>query len=349
MPGMPSTGTVSHTSALRRDLGSLYRSWRECWEDALEWPALRWLSPRQTVRVVPPVGKAWLQRGERRLAMEPTDDRSKFDAEAVVLPADIVLRRSLAVPRLTRADLESSVALEVTSASPFPADQHLWGWHVRPAAGNRQQIEIGIVHRAHAKAHIDSLGDRVLTAEPELWCESAPPLALAGPTTAARQQHEGRLQRLAIGFALLVPVLLIALASAPLLALESRLDASRRAVASLRSELQQTLADREALGSAHALLDKLSSLRATRVDPLPLLATLSTIIPDNAYLTRIEVQNGTVHIGGMAANATTVIELLAAEPGFVDVRAPAAIARDRRGQREQFTAEFRVVNAEARP
>ena len=49
-------------------------------------------------------------------------------AQAVVLPDHLALCKTLRVPAAAEADLESMLALEVTSSSPFPKGDTCYGW-----------------------------------------------------------------------------------------------------------------------------------------------------------------------------------------------------------------------------
>ena len=60
-------------------------------------------------------------------AGEPIGD-TKTDCRAVLLPDELVLSRSLRLPVAVEADLESVLALEVNSNSPFAAADTGFGW-----------------------------------------------------------------------------------------------------------------------------------------------------------------------------------------------------------------------------
>jgi general secretion pathway protein L len=83
-----------------------------------------------------------------------------------------------------------------------------------------------------------------------------------------------------------------------------------------------------------------------RADPRQVLARLTELLPDTAYLTRFELRGDAVTAGGLAANAAAVLDMLGSQPDFQDLRAPGAIMRDAASGRETFLVEFRLAAGE---
>jgi general secretion pathway protein L len=69
---------------------------------------------------------------------------------------------------------------------------------------------------------------------------------------------------------------------------------------------------------------------------------LSRALPDDAWLTRLEVEQRTVRLAGNAANASALIGRIEASGHFADVQfsAPTTLAE---GEGESFTITARVV------
>jgi general secretion pathway protein L len=69
---------------------------------------------------------------------------------------------------------------------------------------------------------------------------------------------------------------------------------------------------------------------------------LSRALPDDAWLTRLEVEQGTVRLAGNAANASALIGRIEASGHFADVQfsAPTTLAD---GEGESFTITARIV------
>ena len=59
-----------------------------------------------------------------------------------------------------------------------------------------------------------------------------------------------------------------------------------------------------------------------------------------------EIKGDGVRISGIAVNAARLLELLAAQPGYIEVKAPSATSRVSGTNKEIFTIEFKVRRGE---
>src|SRR5690606_25574681 len=85
-------------------------------------------------------------------------------------------------------------------------------------------------------------------------------------------------------------------------------------------------------------------LRKNASTDLPLASVidaLSTAIPADTWLDRIEVNGSEIRITGLTSNATELVGQLGRQPGLVDVRATGANVRDAALNKERFTLEMR--------
>jgi len=142
------------------------------------------------------------------------------------------------------------------------------------------------------------------------------------------------------GLVALALCLVLALVASPVLRkqwdvsnLDSRLAAATR-------EAGDAVSDREALSQANTRLTAISAYADAHPDPQEVLGRLSALLPDTVYLTHFEVQGRSVTVSGLAENAAGIMEILSAQPGFDEIRAPSAITRDPATGREAFMIEF---------
>ncbi|MBS0506420.1 MAG: PilN domain-containing protein, partial [Proteobacteria bacterium] len=68
---------------------------------------------------------------------------------------------------------------------------------------------------------------------------------------------------------------------------------------------------------------------------------LSSQLPDDASLDRIEISGSHIRISGVANNAAELITQLARLPSFIDVRANGPSVRDTSVNKERFTIDLR--------
>ncbi len=112
------------------DLAELGRFYVEGWRDAMAWPVMRLFRGRDPVRVTAPDGTQSVRFGR---SAEPVTFKGKVERQACELPEDLLLRRTLVMPRMSEKDLAQAMTLDARSASPFPGQDLVWGYAVRDA------------------------------------------------------------------------------------------------------------------------------------------------------------------------------------------------------------------------
>lgn len=319
------------------DLSAVPGYLREGWAEALRWPALRWLTPDEPVRVLAADGAESVRQG---VSARRIDAPAGVRFVAIELAEETLLRRSLSLPPLTDEELRQAVELDVRAASPFAEEDVVWGFDVQ--RGERTRVEIALTSRKLVEQQIATLRPRIGEAQPEVWAGGERPFVVPGYGEAARLARVRRM-RLALFALLAVTALLLgALAITPTLQLRQRAleavgksEQLARAVgpqAQMRDELTR-------LGEQIRLLGKAAERRH---DVVALIDQVTRTLPDDATLTRMEITGGVVRIIGQADNAAQLLQTLGANPAFRDVRAPSGIAKAPAGGKEGFTIEFRV-------
>lgn len=325
------------------DLTAVPAYLRDGWAEALRWPAFRWLTPDEPVRVIQADGAESVRQGAtgRRIGSP-----AKVRFCAIELAEDTVLRRSLVLPRLTEEELRQAVELDVRAASPFPEQEVVWGSRVED--GEPLRVEIALTSRRLIEQQIEAHRPLLKGVAPEIWVAGERPIVIAGYGEAARLAQARRLRLALFGLLSATALLLAALAITPTLQLRERaLEAAGRSdellsavkpQAQMRDELVR-------LGEQIRVLDKAAEQRH---DLVALIDQVTRQLPDDAVLSRLEITGGTVRLSGQADNAAQLLQTLGANAAFRDVRAPSGISRGPAGGKEGFTIEFRVA-AEGRP
>ncbi len=317
-------------SGIDAGLRTLVRAWRLGWEEARQWPAFAWTSPAEPVRVVLPDGSETVRLGPDAV---PAPEGATPRAVAVVLPDDLVLVRELSLPRLTAGELREALALDLATASPFAPEDTVWGWRSRIADG-RLAVRLALASRAHVADRLAQEGHRLGGAEPEVWADAEAPVVLGGYGEPARLGRLARERTRIAGAAAIAALLVLALAATPLLQAEQRL-------ARLEAEVAELVAVHDALLRRGERARALRTELAARADPLRLFETLSVALPDDAWLTRLELDGRQVRMAGQASDAARLMDKLGARPAeFREMRAPAPISRDPGADTDSFALEF---------
>lgn len=317
------------------DLTRIPAFFRQGWSEAMQWPLFMRLLPPEPVRVKRPDGGK---------AIWPTGANPRAHvANAIILPEELLLRRTLRLPFLASAAQREAIELAFGGASPFPPENTVRGWRAVPRETD-VEVELVMASRAHVDANLLRTVNERHLGDVEVWAASATgdaPIILHGYGEGPRQARARRRHLRIAALAALALVLFLALAASPVLRMRQdvidlgvRLDAVSR-------EAAPTVADREALIDANTRLQAVSAYARTHPDPQEMFGRLAALLPDSVFLTRLEIRGRTVIIAGLAENAAQIMDLLGAQPGFHDVRAPSAITRDASSGRESFSVEFR--------
>lgn len=320
------------------DLEAVPAYLRDGWTEALSWPAFRWLTPEEPIRVIQADGTEVVRQGvsTRRV---PASAKLRFCA--IELAEDTVLRRSLVLPKLSKDELRQAVELDVHAASPFSEEEVVWGWRAEP--GDRLRVEIALTSRRLVEQQIEAHKSLLGGVLPEVWVGGERPFVVPGYGEAARLARVSRMRLALVGLLSATAVLLAALAVTPTVQLRERTleaigkyEELARAVkpqAQMRDELVR-------LGEQVRLLGRASEQRQ---DVVALIDQITRQLPDDAVLSRLEIAAGTIKLSGQADNAVQLLQTLGANPTFRDVRAPSGIVRAPAGGKEGFTIEFRVA------
>ncbi len=317
------------------DLGDLLADVRNGWTDAFASPVMRRLLPDEPVRLRrPDGGECIVFRG----GVTSAAGGRAAKAWGVILPASLVLDRTLRLPVLAAEDMEKALALEIASASPFPPEDVVWGWSlaadddagcfVRLVLASRAQVE------DYLRGHADAGGG-------EVWADGVPPVLLRGFGEQSRLQRRRRASRQLLGLLMLSVLLAGALVASPLLVERQRVFAAQQSFHDLQRASADVVAARDGLTSTAELLARLELDRQAYPDMLALLESLSSTLADDVVLSQIDVQRGgVVRIAGDALNASQVMAALEQHARVSDVRSPAPTRRNVQTGKESFVIEF---------
>lgn len=336
------------------DLRQIPELWVSGWKEALSWPLLRWLKVAPAVRVYYADGTSACyvdgafigHQAAAKVQNSAVCQHSRF--RALILPHDILLHRSMVLPKMQTADLHRTLQFEVDAVTPFSKDQTLWGYTINDHHGETQRIEVVLTSRAHVNKVVAQITFPVRLDDLELWGlntqsqHNGLPIVLTGFAESRRKRYVRNHVIQIIALLLMIPVLVVAIAGVPMVAAKVRLAHAQQMMSSLESKSRAAEAQRSTLlaqsQSGQIVLDYIKILP----QPLPVLDLLSRHIPDTAFLERFDMNQKRTQIAGQADNAAALTQTLGALPQLQNVHAPSAITRNPQNNKERFTLEFAV-------
>jgi general secretion pathway protein L len=237
------------------------------------------------------------------------------------LSGELGLRKVITLPLAARDDLPQLLRFEMDRLTPFRADEVHFAQRIvaTDIANRRITVELAVAPRSTVTQalklaqDVGAAASRVELDMPQV--DAVQPLNLL-PRDGADAAGERRLLRALILLALVLAVTAVAI---PLQRQRAQLAALTDQVAATRVEAEQSHALRAQLDQlsqtgAFLLAEKGRQPMATEV-----LADLTRLMPDQAYLGQLLLQGGEVQLHGWAATASDLISLLDQSPLF---RAP---------------------------
>ena len=256
-------------------------------------------------------------------------------ASGLLIDNDDILLRELSLPPLGERDVAAAVAMDVQFASPFPASETHYGYSTLRLPNGQMQIEIAIVRHSHI--------ERIQSSHPSLalftrgQCRAIP---LHGNTP--HPQSAWYRSPLTLGLVALLILLIFAWIISPALLLRAEAIAHEAALSNLNAHAAPLLHKREELSTLQQQLENALTFDQQHPDPLNLLEQLSRELPDNTWVTQLNLRKDQLTLEGSSDNAVAIVSLLEKASELQEVRLGASINRDPRNGRENFQILARI-------
>jgi len=263
----------------------------------------------------------------------------------ILLPASECIRKSITLPLATEENLREVIGFEMDRLTPFNPEEIYFDYRIleRDPDTQRLRLELFLSPRAPVEAVIQQLNS---------WGFKAQALAFTDPAQPNRMTHELRLladgdtissanREIWVQAALIGLLLLVAL-GLPLYLNGKKLTELQEQIAQVRKQATVAIQLRQRLeqltSGARYLVGKRKEL-PLRVATLEQLARL---MPDDAWLNRLQVDGNQITIQGEADTATTLIEKLESSQDFVGARFTSPIRQNIRTNKEQYNLSAQI-------
>lgn len=336
--------TLSSSRFFGLDLAVLWSDFRATWQRAHEWPVLSWLTPDVPVHVLRADGTEAIWDG-RRLKALTEGPLPQFSA--IEIPADSVLQRSLSLPAMADAQIAQAMALEISTISPFPATDLVWGHVVQARPKGGMRVDAALASRKQVQMLLEEKRDRLKNQGAEVWAfsEVGVPIVFTGWGEARRVGYAARRRRLGYGLVLGALMLLLAMAMTPIAQLRLRAIEAAVGYAKLQERAAPVMAQRGAFMQTIERMGQVRDVLSEQADSIHLLDVLTRVLPDDTSLQSLDVKGLKVRMTGLTANAAALMQLLGQQAGFKEVRAPVAAIRSPGASLDSFNIEFQLEPA----
>ena len=303
---------------------------------------LAWAFPGEPVLLLHADGSQAVWRGGVRLPEATGAKAPRF--VAIQIPEDMVLRRSMVLPRMSQAHGADAMLLEVASNNPFPADDLAWGAMVREPNGSQTQVELAMTSRRHVTGFMQQRWPELAAAEkqPEVWTLSGQnlPIVLRGFGEVHRLDHAAIERRWNWALAGIILALAAMAAVTPTIQLRLRVQEAVAAYDAVLRRVAPLVRKRDELALMNDKVRSLELIAAERVDPAGVMEYLTRILPDDTYLYSLDIQKTKITASGHTVDASALLRKLSLDPRLKNVKAPMAVTRLPGATKEAFIIEF---------
>jgi len=252
--------------------------------------------------------------------------------------SDLLLEREIALPLAAEHDLKRVVSYEMDRLTPFRTDEVFWSCFAsrRDPARNRLHVRVTVVPYVRVEAILTALLQSGL-APARIAAGGASDTQRIVPLTEDRPAHRWlgpRADAYALGgcgvlvaVAIALPFILQTVASARI---DARMDA-------IRPQVTEAEKLRKKIANGATTADAIASARNQLGTPLQTIALLTELLPDDTYLTALNVRQKKLTISGRSAAAARLIGAMAANPLIHNPAFTAPVIRDETNGGEMFS------------
>ena len=256
-----------------------------------------------------------------------------------------VLGKTVSLPLAAEPELDQALAFEMDRETPFAAEELYWNHRV--IGFDRQNGRLSVRLSLVPKANLDPLlTDLAAVGIRPRWVEIADGadkgtyLPVNGVGT---RKHHGP-PRLVWPAAACCAALALAAVVTPFIRQELTLASINDQIAATRTAAVEADTLRQEIDRLSGNAGLIESERDKAGRPLIVLAATTRILPDDTYLTEMELRQRKLTLSGRSAGAARLIGALAADPEFRNPGFSAPVTR-----LEALRAELFTINAEVRP
>jgi general secretion pathway protein L len=284
------------------------------------------------------------------------DLRSRLDATAAGVPrwllldAAQVLRPQLAVPAGAEPRLRDMMIHEIDRQTPFAPEQVSFEARVvaRDATTRSLRVELVVLPLARLEALLEKLGPLAAgLAGIDVIAPDGSALGVNLLPAAQRVQRSDRARLLHLGLVAAVIAIVFASLLVTLGNREQAHEAWQERVVAAQKQARATRELRNQVEGSVRAANFLAKQRATQPTVLELIDDLTRRLPDDTWLEKVAVNNGSVVLIGQSARASALVGLLQGSPLLHKPTLTGSVQADPRTGKERFTLTAVVAGSEA--
>jgi general secretion pathway protein L len=230
----------------------------------------------------------------------------------LLLPGDDVLLREVILPLAAESNLRQALAFEMDRNTPFGTQDVFFDYRILQREKDAEQLRMELVvsPRAIIESKLEILGPRGLAPSGVDIERDGEPGGFNLLPPAMRQRFVNRRVRANLALGAATVVLLALFMAQSLWFRQHQVEQLEQAIEEVRDEARRVQTIREQIDDAASAAGFLVRKRAESPPAVLVLAEVTRILPDDTYLDRLRVWDGTVQMQGKSAKAQQLIEIV---------------------------------------
>jgi len=270
------------------------------------------------------------------------------------LPADQIVRTELILPRATIGNLRQVLGFEMDRHTPFDADQVYYDFKIKAQVEQNIVVDLVVVRRNTLDALIDKLAHAGISPtvvdidEGELGGRASPPIVfdLLPVARSPDSQRDGSVvDRWWPWILVSLAVIALALPLAQRYVVKANIAAELESVRASAADVQVT---RDELSRQLQPMITFSNLRSRSPRAIVVLDELTRRLPDNTWLSRLEISGNKISMQGESKDAAALISILEESEMFSGARFVSPITRNPTTENDRFVIEVTSATEVAR-
>ncbi len=269
-------------------------------------------------------------------------------ARDLLVAEDEVLRKEVPMPLAAESNLRQALAFDLDRQTPFAAEDVYFDCRVleRDRDAGQIRVELLVTPRQPVDAAIGFLRHRGMAPTGvDVEVDGKPAgLNLLPFEQRFRMVNPRSRTNMLLGVAAVVLMAVVMVQS--LWLRQHQVNEVQEAIEMVREEAQRVQEIREQIDDASEAAGFMLDKRAAELPTVAVLAEVTRILPDDTYLDRLMIGQGTVQMQGKSDNAQQLIELVNQSDLFTDASFRGPTRLDTRTQKEIFDLNATLVQGE---
>lgn len=298
-----------------------------------------------------------LSAGQQEIARIPIKDldgeietfarlvkRRQCSAIIIQFSSDLGLRRVICLPLAAKIDLAQLLLYELDRLTPFSADEVYLSWRVIETDKARRQIKVELA--TVPKATIDRV---ISTTAPHH-------LSIKRVELEGAQEHDfsdciqviarrSFIHRKLPSIVILACLVSVAMVSLKMLDQQSEIELLDIEVTSVRGQVDEYSTTRNRYEQFAETVEFVKNSKAGKLTMTEILAELTELIPDQAFLIQLIIHHDTIQLHGLANKASALLTALERSPIFNAPRFDSPVIMDSDSGRERFQLMVQTVTS----